>query len=141
MVAATPRIPGMAGQPAVVVYSVGFGLSQDIVDAIHLIPYPGWTPAYDVDGRVRDGAWVTELTGMLELKTWPPGPRLIVRAGRPRPGAQLRSTNLDGNRLTAFTRHHHPRAVSGPGVAAPTSGPAARTASAMRGTPACVTCR
>ena len=83
-------------------YSVGFGLSQDIVDNINLIPEQGWTPAYDGDGRVRDGAWVTELTGMLDLQTWPPGMRLIVRAERPHPGAQLRFTDLDGNRLTAF---------------------------------------
>ncbi len=83
-------------------YSVGFGLSQDIVDKINQIPDPGWTPAYDSDGRVREGAWVTELTGMLDLQTWPPGMRVIVRAERPHPGAQLRFTDVDGNRLTAF---------------------------------------
>ncbi len=26
-----------------------------------------WTPAYDADGKVRDGAWVAELTGLLDL--------------------------------------------------------------------------
>jgi len=83
-------------------YSVGFGLSQDIVDKMNLIPDQGWTQAYDGDGRVRDGAWVTELTGMLDLQTWPPGMRVIVRAERPHPGAQLRFTDLNGNRLTAF---------------------------------------
>jgi hypothetical protein len=83
-------------------YSVGFGLSQDIVDKINQIPDQGWTPAYDGDGKVRDGAWVTELTGKLELSTWPPGMRVIVRAERPHPGAQLRFTDIDGNRLTAF---------------------------------------
>jgi len=83
-------------------YSVGFGLTQDIVDKINQIPDQGWTPAYDSDGRVRDGAWVTELTGLLELSTWPPGMRVIVRAERPHPGAQLRFTDVDGNRLTSF---------------------------------------
>ena len=83
-------------------YSVGFGLTQDIVEKINLIPDPGWTPAYDADGKVRDGAWVTELTGMLDLSTWPPGMRVIIRAERPHPGAQLRFTDVDGNRLTAF---------------------------------------
>ena len=83
-------------------YSVGFGLSQDIVDKINQIPDQGWTPAYDADGKVRDGAWVTELTGILDLQTWPPGMRVIIRAERPHPGAQLRFTDVDGNRLTAF---------------------------------------
>ena len=83
-------------------YSVGFGLTQDIVDKINQIPDQGWTPAYDGDGKIRDGAWVTELTGMLQLKTWPAGMRVIVRAERPHPGAQLRFTDVDGNRLTAF---------------------------------------
>ena len=39
---------------------------------------------------------------MLELSTWPPGMRVIIRAERPHPGAQLRFTDVDGNRLTAF---------------------------------------
>jgi hypothetical protein len=107
-------------------YSVGFGLTQDIVDKINQIPDPGWTPAYDADGRVRDGAWVTELTGMLDLQTWPPGMRVIVRAERPHPGAQLRFTDVDGNRLTAFTRHRSREAVGGPGTSAPASGPLRR---------------
>ena len=83
-------------------YSVGFTLTDDMVAKINQIPDPGWTPAYDGDGKVRDGAWVTELTGMLELGTWPAGMRVIIRAERPHPGAQLRFTDVDGNRLTAF---------------------------------------
>jgi len=39
---------------------------------------------------------------MLDLQTWQPGMRVIIRAERPHPGAQLRFTDLDGNRLTAF---------------------------------------
>jgi hypothetical protein len=33
---------------------------------------------------------------------WPPGMRVIVRKERPHPGAQLRFTDRDGLRLTAF---------------------------------------
>ena len=73
-----------------------------MVAKINQIPDPGWTAAYDGDGKVRDGVWVTELTGLLELGTWPAGMRVIVRAERPHPGAQLRFTDVDGNRLTAF---------------------------------------
>lgn len=39
---------------------------------------------------------------MLDLRSWPVGMRVIVRAERPHPGAQLRFTDVDGNRLTAF---------------------------------------
>ena len=44
-------------------YSVGFTITDDIGDAIVKIPARPWTPAYDGDGGVRDGAWVAELTG------------------------------------------------------------------------------
>ena len=33
---------------------------------------------------------------------WPPGIRVIVRKERPHPGAQLRFTDIDGHRFTAF---------------------------------------
>jgi hypothetical protein len=83
-------------------YSVGFGLSLDAVAKLDLIPQSAWTPAYDAERAPRDGAWVTELTGLLDLTGWPPGMRVMVRAERPHPGAQLRFTDSGGNRLTAF---------------------------------------
>lgn len=61
-----------------------------------------WEPAYDTDGKPRDGADVAELTGALDLNSWPKGMRVIVRRERPHPGAQLRFTDVDGYRLTAF---------------------------------------
>src|SRR2546423_2107303 len=84
-------------------YSIGFTLTDEIVEALdaHLSP-EHWTPAYDADGDVRDGAWVVEATGIVTLSGWPPGMRLIVRKERPHPGAQLRFTDRDGMRLTAF---------------------------------------
>jgi hypothetical protein len=39
---------------------------------------------------------------MLDLSSWPAGMRVIVRKERPRPGAQLRFTDIDGHRFTAF---------------------------------------
>jgi hypothetical protein len=83
-------------------YSIGFGLTQTTAAAVDLIPASGWTPAYNADGQVRDGAWVAELTGLIDLTDWPPGLRVIVRKERPHPGAQLRFTDRDGLRLTAF---------------------------------------
>jgi hypothetical protein len=83
-------------------YSVGFNLPFDTATLLAQIPDQVWTPAYDADGRVRDGAWVAELTGLLDLTDWPRGMRVIVRKERPHPGAQLRLTDADGMRLTAF---------------------------------------
>ena len=39
---------------------------------------------------------------MLDLSSWPAGMRVIVRKERPHPGAQLRFTDVDGHRFTAF---------------------------------------
>jgi hypothetical protein len=83
-------------------YSVGMTITADVHDAILNVPPRAWTPAYDSDRRVRDGAWVAELTGMLNLSAWPKGIRIIVRKERPHPGAQLRLTDIDGHRLTCF---------------------------------------
>jgi hypothetical protein len=83
-------------------YSVGFGLTQEICAAISDIPIRAWTAALDTGGDVRDGAWVAEITGMLDLTGWPKGMRLIVRKERPHPGAQLRFTDIDGHRFTCF---------------------------------------
>ena len=54
------------------------------------------------DGDIREGAWVAELTDLLTLDGWPKGMRVICRKERPRPGAQLRITDVDGHRITAF---------------------------------------
>lgn len=93
-------------------YSVGFGLHEGLTQLIRALPAKAWTPAYDADRKPRKGAWVADLTGVADLSGWPKGMRLIVRAERPHPGAQLRFTDVDGNRLTAFvtnTRTGQPR--------------------------------
>ena len=46
-------------------YSAGFTITEDVQDAILKVPARAWTPAYDAEGRVRPGAWVAEITGML----------------------------------------------------------------------------
>jgi hypothetical protein len=83
-------------------YSAGFTITEDIQDAILKIPARAWTPAYDAEGQVRPGAWVAEITGMLDLAAWPAGMRVIVRKERPHPGVQLRFTDIDGHRFTCF---------------------------------------
>ncbi len=86
-------------------YSVGFSLPGDLATiqkTLASVPASAWTPAYDSDGQVRPGAWVAEVTGLFDLTGWPAGMRLIVRRERPHPGAQLRITDHDGHRITAF---------------------------------------
>jgi hypothetical protein len=83
-------------------YSAGLTITEDIQDAILKVPAGAWTQAYDGDGQARDGAWVAEITGMLDLSSWPAGMRVIVRKERPHPGAQLRFTDIDGHRFTCL---------------------------------------
>jgi Transposase DDE domain group 1 len=62
-----------------------------------------WTPAVTKTGRSgRESAWVADITGLLDLSGWPAGMRVIVRQERPHPDAQLRFTDIDGHRFTAF---------------------------------------
>jgi hypothetical protein len=83
-------------------YSVGIVITAAIEDALGKIPARAWTPAYDSDGLQRPGAWVADLTGVLDLSAWPKGMRVIARKERPHPGAQLRITDIDGHRVTCF---------------------------------------
>ncbi|MEV5576068.1 IS1380 family transposase [Spirillospora sp. NPDC052269] len=83
-------------------YSIGFNLTDDLCAAILTLPEHVWECAYDTDRQPRPGAWVAELTGLLDLSSWPKGMRAIVRRERPHPGAQLRFTDIDGHRFTCF---------------------------------------
>lgn len=94
-------------------FSVGASFAHlDVHAALARLPKRAWTPAYQarkpraaehgVQIEPRDGAWVTEATGLVELPGWPEGTRLILRRERPHPGAQLRITDTDGMRITGF---------------------------------------
>jgi Transposase DDE domain group 1 len=83
-------------------YSIGFGLPANTAELLSQLPAEMWTPAYDAHDAIREGAWVAELTGLLDLTGWPPRMRVIARKERPHPGAQLRITDADGLRVTAF---------------------------------------
>lgn len=104
-------------------FSVGASFAHlDVHTALAALPAAAWTPAYQarkpraaetgVQIEARDGAWVAEATGLLDLSAWPPGTRLILRKERPHPGAQLRITDADGLRVTGFLTN---TARGGPG--------------------------
>jgi hypothetical protein len=104
-------------------FSVGAGFAHlDVHSALAHLPAAAWTPTYHVrppraaqDGEQlepHEGAWVAEATGLVDLSGWPPGTRLILRKERPHPGAQLRTTDADGLRVTGFLTNTTP---GGPG--------------------------
>ena len=83
-------------------FSVGMPIDAHVREAILAQPEPAWTPAVDPDGQRRDGAEVCELTGWIDLNTWPAGTRAICRRKDAHPGAQLRFTDHDGHRFQVF---------------------------------------
>jgi hypothetical protein len=94
----TNRIAGLGME-----FSVGAYLHHfDIHTILASIPKKAWTPAYNANGKPRDGAWVVEVTGLADLTSWPVDTRLILRKERPHPGAQLRITDVEGHRITGF---------------------------------------
>src|SRR6266508_1669255 len=83
-------------------FSFGFPVDARIQAIVDQVPDQCWESAIETGGGIRDGAWVVEVTGLLDLTTWPEGSRVTLRAERPHPGAQLRFTDADGHRITAF---------------------------------------
>ena len=83
-------------------FSVGYELTEQVRCAILQIPEDAWLPALDQDGSVRANGHVAEITGSVELSSWPQGSRLVVRRERPHPGAQLSFTDRDGYRFQAI---------------------------------------
>ncbi len=82
---------------------MGFGITEAVRGAIRSIDESCWSPASESGDECRDGAWVAELSQMLDLSVWPEGSRVIVRAERPHPGAQLSLFDAaEGFRHTAF---------------------------------------
>jgi hypothetical protein len=83
-------------------FSVGYEPPPTVRQAILELPEAACVQAIDGDGEARDGAWVAELTGGLDLSAWPDGSRLIVRRERPHPGAQFQIFDGHGYRHTCF---------------------------------------
>jgi len=84
-------------------FSIGLPVDQRVRDALVLAQEEDWIPAVETDGTVRDGAWVTELTDLIDPGTWPEDIRVIARRERPHPGAQLTLFDTtDGHRHQIF---------------------------------------
>ena len=61
-----------------------------------------WEPATDQHGNERSDAWVIDASKVLNLKDYPPGTRIHLRAEPLHPGAKASLFDTDGNRVTAF---------------------------------------
>jgi Transposase DDE domain group 1 len=93
-------------------FSFGFAVKLPVRDALDVLADAAWLacldgidvwyPTINADGTIRDGAWVAEATGLLDLSAWPTGSRVILRKERPHPGAQLTFLDVDGHRVTGF---------------------------------------
>jgi hypothetical protein len=84
-------------------FSFGYGVDTRVQAASEILNTANsWYPAIDSGGGIRDGAWVAEATALVDMSAWPAGTRLILRKERAHPGAQLRFTDSDGHRITAF---------------------------------------
>jgi Transposase DDE domain group 1 len=94
-------------------FSFGFPVEARIQQIVDVIPAACWHPAIQTDGDLRDGAWVAEATGMVDLTGWPQGSRLILRKERPHPGAQLTFADVDGMRITAVLTNTKSGSVPG----------------------------
>lgn len=94
-------------------FSFGFPVDARIQRIVDAIPESCWHRAIQTDGEFREGAWVAEATGMIDLSSWPPGSRLILRKERPHPGAQLTFTDVDGHRVTAILTNTGHGAIPG----------------------------
>jgi hypothetical protein len=83
-------------------FSFGYELTEHVRAAILATAEDAWIPALDQDDTERPNGQVVEITGRVELGSWPAGSRVIVRRERPHPGAQFSFTDHDGYRFQAI---------------------------------------
>jgi hypothetical protein len=84
-------------------YSIGHPVNSQVREALLLFQEEDWDEAIETDGTARDGAWVAELSGLMDLSAWGEEARLICRRERPHPGAQLSMFDMsEGYRHTCF---------------------------------------
>ncbi len=95
-------------------YSIGFPISGSVRDALLLAQEEDWVRARELEGEIRAGAEVIELSDLYEVAGWPADMRVICRRERPHPGAQLSLFDTHaGWRHTCFITN-----TEGPDIAA-----------------------
>ena len=69
-------------------FSLGFLIDAQVREAILTLPERAFKPAINGDGEPRDGAWVAELTGAVNLESWPGGHAADLPQRAPAPPAR-----------------------------------------------------
>ncbi|MGA9375318.1 MAG: IS1380 family transposase, partial [Mycobacterium sp.] len=65
-------------------FSFGYAVDVRVRDAAEILNEGRcWYPAIEADDGLREGAWVAEATGLVDMSPWPAGTRLILRKERP----------------------------------------------------------
>jgi hypothetical protein len=98
-------------------YSVGFDVTEPVRQAIAEVPKKVWAQAVTPEGKVRDRARVTEITGLLKLaEGWPIGMRISARIEPLHPKHRKNASEVEkqrGQRFQATAHdlpgHHYPR--------------------------------
>ena len=66
-------------------FSFGFPVDFRIKDIADFIPDSYWHPALETGDELRQGAWVAEATGAVDLGKWLAGSWLTLHKERPTP--------------------------------------------------------
>ena len=83
-------------------FSVGFDVTEPVREAILQLPESSWVEAITKEMEEREGAQVAEITGLLDLSSWPQGSRALVRREEPHPGASYNLFDPHGLRHQAL---------------------------------------
>jgi hypothetical protein len=83
------RVPELAVLATTVVLGWVHPARQRRPDAADDAQTQGLDPGLRRRRQVREGAWIVEVTDLLDLSSWPAGIRVIVRKERPHPGASF----------------------------------------------------
>ncbi|MCC5578980.1 transposase [Microtetraspora sp. AC03309] len=98
-------------------YSVGFDVTEPVRSAIVMVPARAWSPAVTPEGKIRTGAYVADLTGLLTLADgWPEQMRVAARVEPLHPRHRKQASDIEKKRSQRFQAtahdlpgHHHQR--------------------------------
>lgn len=66
-------------------FSIGFPLTEEVRHAVLHLPERAWKTSIGQNGDGKQGAEVAEITGLIDLSSWPEATRAICRRGPGQP--------------------------------------------------------
>jgi hypothetical protein len=89
-------------------YSVGFDVTEPVRDAICAVPRKAWAAAVTPDGEVRHGAYVADISGVIDLADgWPAGMKLSARIEPLHPKHHKKASPVEKKRGQRFQAVAH----------------------------------